>query len=338
MNKKFRIDIAVLRLIAVITVVFFHIYGMCYASSHLPSPLPQIYRETYWRFNQFIPINVAMPLFVFISGYLFSIQIKSGKYSSISQLLKDKFLRLILPSFVFSILMMLSIHTLDFSFFIKWGYAHLWFLPMLFWLFIISYITREIWMSGVKCYELGFLLLTFIILLVKPPLPIVGRINLTVENLYFFVLGTELACNEQKVITFFEKNKLFVFFMFALYLILGVIYPTEYGEITLRFAISSTAAVLILFYVCNIIAWDKVVITPFLIRISSYSFGLYVFHFWVAPFMISTTAKRYFPFIVDFASSHIILFPLVFSVSVIIICILITESLCRTKIGRILIK
>ena len=78
-KPAFRTDIAMLRLLAITTVVAFHAYGMCYVESHIPQPATEKYRVLYEHFNQCIPINVAMPLFMFISGFLFGMQLKKGK-------------------------------------------------------------------------------------------------------------------------------------------------------------------------------------------------------------------------------------------------------------------
>lgn len=106
MTSHYKADIAMLRLLAIIVVVAFHAYGMCYAEAHLPQPLPKVYEETYEWFNQFIPINVAIPLFVFVSGYLFAIRLQKRKYQSLWHVAKDKFLRLGVPYYFFLPIMM----------------------------------------------------------------------------------------------------------------------------------------------------------------------------------------------------------------------------------------
>lgn len=85
-NKTYYIDISILRVVSIIIVVFFHVYGMMYAE-HFPET-KQLYYDTYYIVNQCIFINIGMPMFVFISGFLFQSQLNSGKYSSICQLLK----------------------------------------------------------------------------------------------------------------------------------------------------------------------------------------------------------------------------------------------------------
>lgn len=54
-----------------------------------------------------------------------------------------------------------------------------------------------------------------------------------------------------------------------------------------------------------------------LVWLSKYSFGIYIFHNWVGPYMISSTAKRIFP-LEDLAANHVVLFPLMLTLSVIL--------------------
>ena len=63
-------DVIIIRSFAIIMVVAFHAYGMMYAD-HFPE-LKDIYNQIYFIWNQCIFINVAMPMFVFVSGYLFA--------------------------------------------------------------------------------------------------------------------------------------------------------------------------------------------------------------------------------------------------------------------------
>lgn len=86
--------------------------------------------------------SVAVPSFVFISGFLFRSQITTKK-QDFASLIKKKAKRLLLPSVIFSILYVLlfneEIFSLSSLFDILNGAGHLWFLPMLFWCFCASF-------------------------------------------------------------------------------------------------------------------------------------------------------------------------------------------------------
>ena len=68
-NKNFLSDIVFLRAISIVFVVAFHAYGMMYAAAHFPA-LKDTYYQMYFTLNQCVFINIAMPMFVFVSGYL----------------------------------------------------------------------------------------------------------------------------------------------------------------------------------------------------------------------------------------------------------------------------
>ena len=67
-----------------------------------PTDVAELYRQQYELINQYGLINLAMPMFVFISGFLFGRQLKR-KPLSLVKVIKDKFVRLMIPFFVFTI-------------------------------------------------------------------------------------------------------------------------------------------------------------------------------------------------------------------------------------------
>ena len=99
-NQKERLyDIIIIRCVAIIMVVAFHAYGMMYAATHFPA-LKEVYYRMYFILNQCVFINIAMPMFVFVSGYLFSFLWRKGKYQDFGNLVKNKAKRILLPYFI----------------------------------------------------------------------------------------------------------------------------------------------------------------------------------------------------------------------------------------------
>lgn len=131
-------DIMIMRAVATIMVVAFHVYGVMYAN-HFPA-MREKYYSMYYVLNQCILINIAMPLFIFVSGYLFIYLFQKQKYPTIGFLIKNKIKRLIIPYLFFGIIMMIYPNTLDIACLLSGTYAHLWFLPMLFWCFVLFYL------------------------------------------------------------------------------------------------------------------------------------------------------------------------------------------------------
>ena len=63
--------ISILRSLSILVVVFFHVYQYMYVPAHFPETV-QMYHDTYFWFNQCVGINIAMPMFTLIAGFLFS--------------------------------------------------------------------------------------------------------------------------------------------------------------------------------------------------------------------------------------------------------------------------
>lgn len=97
-------DISILRVLCILVVVFFHCYGMMYAN-HFPETV-SVYESLYFIPNQCIFINIAMPMFVFVSGYLFEYLLLCGKYPTWGNLLRKKGVRILLPYFMFGLFFM----------------------------------------------------------------------------------------------------------------------------------------------------------------------------------------------------------------------------------------
>ncbi len=70
--------------------------------------------------------------------------------------------------------------------------------------------------------------------------------------------------------------------------------------------------------------------------LSKYSFGLYIFHCWVGPYLISGTAKRLFS-LEKLAADHVVLFPLLLTLTIIAISWVLTWALLKTRVGRVLL-
>ena len=334
MKTSFKADIAILRLLAIIIVVAFHAYGMCYAEAHLPQPLPKVYQETYEWFNQYIPINVAMPLFVFVSGYLFGMQLHKGKYLSLWEVAKDKFLRLLVPYYFFVPIMMATYSGFLLGPYYTGNYWHLWFLPMLWWMFVVTFLLRAIIFSDKKWILFGLILISY-------GCALLGDFRLYLFGLHgfnklfcYFLLGIAAIKYEELFISAIKNYHLF----YPLTIVYGVTiiwFPTEYGDMSLALLIGTTCAIIVLWYLFHIIPWNSFKITPYLLSVSACSFGIYIFHNWMEVYLISSTAQRLFP-IAEFASQHIILFPLLFTIAAFVVSLILTKLMLKTNIGQML--
>lgn len=343
-NKLY--DVAFIRSVAVILVVFFHAYCMMYTSAHFPNSY-QSYRDIYYNLNS-ICLWFHMPLFVFISGYLFSyLYIEKGKYTQFfgkKGLLLNKTHRLLVPYVIFSLFFASTTNSLSLAGIFSGGYSHLWFLTMLFWCFMLGYILikkKSIALTPSACMLLLFI---FFMLMLFPYCPprLFGIHNLF-RWFFWFWLGCSVFHFRHTLFSAFRRFKaLFTFpTLYLIFMYLQIRTVGDYDRNVIRYCaeIGFVFAVLWIWFTVNVClkrygtAWAQLRIIQ---EIGSCSFGIYIFHNWLEPFMISRTAQSIFP-LAEWARDHVILFPLCFSLAALICSYVLTKLCLMTKVGRMLL-
>lgn len=324
-------DISILRSASIIIVVAFHIYGMMYDGSHFSEATRSAYRLEYWLFNQCIFINIAMPMFTFISGYLFYYLLEKNKYTSWKQLLTKKTSRILIPYFVFGLIMMATTNNFHPIKLLTGGYWHLWFLPMLFWCFIVSYTLRNI-----KHYLMWFIIAgCFALSLCDKFIPSFMGLHNISKWYCWFILGGGVW-NNRLIIC--DLLSLFNVWIVTLCIALGLfaLYPIEYGEYNIMFLMGQILMIVTLWYITYTVTQKWNFNLRLICLIDKYSYGIYIFHNWIAMYLISSTAKRLFS-LETLAEKHIVLFPLVFFILTLSISLFLSWALLKTKIGKFLI-
>ena len=335
-------DVAFIRAIAVVLVVFFHAYGMMYAPAHFPS-LSKLYKEIYYNTNS-ICLWFHMPLFIFISGYLFSyLYIHKGKYRVFwgrKGFLLNKLKRLILPYVIFSLIFSVSVAILPIQSIVSGEYSHLWFLSMLFWCFILVHILYQLNVNDNSM--LTFILLAIFFLSMFLPYSPIRFLGLHYLPRWFFWFWLGCAVFRFRHKLFFTFRKFKAQFTFpVLYLIcmyLQIETVGDYGRDVIRYYAETgfLFAVLWVWFIVNAClerygdSWTQHRIIK---ELSSCSFGIYIFHNWLEPFMISTTAKSFLP-LEAWARDHVVLFPFIFSSLALMLSYILTKILLKTFVGR----
>lgn len=142
--KEKLLEISIIRPVLIfIFLIGYHAFAPWGGAWSLPSDVVFVDNVPYKLLDKIL-YSILLELFVFISGYLFSHQL-NRKTIKFSHLFVNKINRLIIPCVVFSIAYAILIgknieFSLDFVLSILSGLGHLWFLPMLFWCFIFSFL------------------------------------------------------------------------------------------------------------------------------------------------------------------------------------------------------
>lgn len=233
--------ISILRSLSIMVVVFFHVYQYMYVPAHFPKTV-LMYHDAYFWINQCVGINIAMPMFTLIAGFLFSYLYDKGKYQELVSLIKKKAMRLLLPFFVFGILMMATIGVP----FRPWelytgGFAHLWYLSFLFWCFPLGWYIKKYIKST---YVQVFILVVFLWgASQEKVLPAIMGIHNITKWFGWFMLGMLLASYQKKIKKVISKYYLAIFLLVP-FLLQLYFNPLEYGHQT-WYSVLSVASFLV---------------------------------------------------------------------------------------------
>lgn len=335
-------DVVLIRSFAIILVVAFHAYSMMMVPAHFPDSIEK-YRHAYYFTNDIL-LKFRMPLYVFISGYLFSfLENKRGKYKTLQDLFFNKFKRLILPFFVFSTLMMITQNDFHWSTYWQLSYSHLWFITMLFWCFIFTRILSFLPCANSPLWKLSVGAVFFVLCIKDTSFVPFLNIDSFLKFYFWFWVGYYLFLSRDKVYVFIKKNQLIAILLLLIIYIGGILYRYKFliddNKTTFLTEFANLSIVIVIWYITNTIInkskndWIK---SSILAKLNKYSYGIYIFHYWIQPYMISTTAKRIFN-LEQLAANQVVLFPLMFFITSFFISMFITHLCLKTKVGRFLI-
>lgn len=332
-------DVAIVRLLAIFLVVLFHALHMLMDGTHLQDST-EIYRSTYLTLNGIIN-SFNMPLFIFISGYLFSyLENDKMKYQSSKELIITKIKRLLMPFFVFTSLIMVSFRDFSIEPFLTWSYCHLWFIPMLFWCFVF---TRALSLLPFSHHIIAaYSLLSLSCLATVTPLNIPNYFGLNnfVRWYFWFYLGYKIYLTRDMLLDFYIKHTQITIASLLILFGFGVLIQNIQPDGNKFYClISIPSMVLLIWGIVNTFLINHLIGEKF-IRIfnslNKYCFGIYIFHYWLQPILIGSTLTSVFSLDI-MAKNHIVLFPCLYVLISLGLSLGITWAFLKTKVGRFLI-
>lgn len=216
MEKKLD-EVSFIRPILIIMLVFYHAFII--HGGGWETQIPGFEKIEILKWADLLSYSFMLETFVFISGYIFYFQIvELNRNHSIWKIAKKKFIRLLLPCWVFSIIYVVAYghngNIFGTIYYIALGAGHLWFLPMLFWCFIFGVVFRR---------EVSFKILPFLIiaaLISYNPLPL--RLNQVMYYFLFFYLGMLAYCYKDTFVRKISNTPKLIIVLWIVFMILFV--------------------------------------------------------------------------------------------------------------------
>ena len=328
-------DIVILR--SILLVVFVHsFYIYNYGSL---SDIDTIVIKIERFFNLDILNKFRMPMFIFISGFLFSfLHYKKHKYPKFIDLFTNKFKRLLIPYWVFFPITALCLGKLthlsvdDFLY----PMGHLWFLLMLFWCFITTKFVLVCHLDRNKYMVLLMFIVAYLLAFFEGNITKIGGLqDFASKFIYFF---TGFICYKYDSIFQLRNTKLLRITLLgisAFLLIFLVNILMDSSRFTWARLFSPASSILIVLFGYSVVnrilnkGWIKDI--SIFEKINKLSYGIYICHPWLID---SITSNK---IIISIARDYTLLFPLFLFLFALGVSMFFSKLMLKTKIGRFLI-
>lgn len=235
------------RVFAMLMIVLFHCY--CYNLGVWPF-LRDISQPYNYYISPRILSTIGLSLFVVISGYLYGHGVfQLSKYNDSIELIKRKFLRLILPYSIWALITYVIFYTSVYWKQLFGGIAHLWFLLMLFNCFLFAALTKSVW-RRLECFSFIVLITLLFLLTFLCDNSILNRlwffsINRTVPWLYVFFIGIFLGkynvfqrlhsymgnSSPPRWILFLDRNSMGVYILHHTFIWIAIYYSSSISNL-----------------------------------------------------------------------------------------------------------
>lgn len=336
MAKKYLNDIIVFRFIVLLCLIIYHSTAFFIGAWEKPILYEENIGTNIYSWISRGSYAILLEGFTFISGFLFALQI--GKYT-LEEILRKKAARLLLPAIVWGVVYVLVLNRSTFKpnayfiFVILNGVGHLWFLPMLFWCFVFTYLLtnylKKVWkvifcaliLCGIsRCFSNSYL-----------------GIGTAFKYLLYFVFGFYVCMYKSLIFYYCLKWKWVLMVisisLFVIYYQLPILCNGSnsfIGNLS-RLGISTAyklSGVLSLFLYINTFFVDKSV-NSVLYVFSKLSMGIYIFHQMIIDFIYYHTKMPEYV--------NILLLPAITIVFALGSSVLFSWILLKMKLGKALL-
>lgn len=335
MNKRSKnifSDIALMRPIMIISIVIGHAFTIYTNSNSWPLPVgcDQI---NFLSWVNPVFISVALQAFVFISGYLFAYKLVNNPSIDTITFITGKFKRIYIPSILFSIFYVFmfcdkSISDHQTIYEIVNGAGHLWFLPMLFWCYVLGILTKRLTNSP-NLLMIGILT---VVSLLSLHVPDFLRIAKTLQYFIYFVLGIWTYKNKTRMLDYVGKHKYLIYLSIIVLIFLccskvyilkiGNMFPYSLSIVNIALGVIGS---LLFYIIINRILIQHPGIVNFR---NDIWYGMYIYHQFIMMYLYYNTSIS--QYLLNYTPYVVLLITLIGSY------VLVRISL-KTRIGRWLI-
>lgn len=331
-------EVNYLRAFAIISIVIWHCLVCPLCAWSLIEPTVQT--NIVGALSRFLIPDANMPLFTFISGYLFAYLYKKNaeKYGNFKPFFKAKFERLVIPFLILGTLVNITVPERELSMIIDGEGSHLWFCMMLFWCFMIRWAILKVnW----KLLNWAMLLLSIAAIIYSKgnnwylpefPFSILGIRHAVFFYLYF-VMGSFLYKNKEQLLTFSKEKPVILLILIGAYLFWVAASFLKIKYISAALAISTSIFFIVLLHLWVLRFVEKGILRPnkFIDTLCVYSFGIYVFHEWLS------WGLYHQPFFFNLFEQYTIAYAFVFTIVDFAISFILTHYALKTKVGKYLL-
>lgn len=217
-SSKPLIDVSIVRPILIFLLIVVHSFTIYSGGWPLPFGIQSL--ECY-KWVSHISFSIMLQGFIFVSGYLFASQVNNNIKLSYKSIIFKKGQRLILPSIIFGLIYFFlfnysreSFSIIDFTTKILNGVGHLWFLPALFWCFILMVFLINYKIKG----NIIIILSVMLILLSIGCIPF-GFSN-AMQYFIFFYFGFYVMYHKERFLNLVNRFRNLLVFLFIISLII----------------------------------------------------------------------------------------------------------------------
>lgn len=231
-------------------------------------------------------------VFTFASGYIYSVmRFERNHYSSLKIFLSKKVNRLVVPYIFASVIWVIpfdilfyksSFRNIIYKYLLAYSPSQLWYLIMLFVVFMIVYISGDIF------YNMNCLKIFCVFVICELSYTIIGKyismpfqLLAAIKFLPYFVWGM----NEKSINRIFNSNVCSKTIIFLIHVSSFVVYMSVYGDglffkimNLVAATICSVTGIIVVFVVYNKVKDNKLLLSRFFNEFKANSFQMYLFH------------------------------------------------------------